>query len=202
MFWIPIMILVCIILGITSLPGEIRGAKNKIEYNDYQEAEKRLAAIAEDRELESSLYNELGYKIDEWKQIVQEFMGGNPEWADYTDYTCGKTKATIILMARRGKLPSQCIHYGKNLPLDDETRLKPGPHQIRPERGIQMNEDFMLRVEQEMCQRLGRKIVVYVWTTMNGESRSYHMSLRDFQKTYGYGKTHYYTRFQFIAENS
>lgn len=200
MFWIPITVLVCLIAGIISLCQDARGTKYKTEFAAYQGNAASLASVAEDRAMESELDYTLGYNIDEWKQLVREFMGGNPEWADYVDYSSGKLKAKIVTMVRSGKLPAQCINYGVSLMLADDTRLKPGPHQIQPERGTQMNEDFMLRVAHVLGLRTGMNVTVYVWTTMNGELRTIHMPLLEFQRTYGYGKTHYFTRFQLIAE--
>lgn len=200
MLWIPITVLICLIAGIISLYEDARGAKYRMEFDAYHRNAASLASVAEDRVMENELDYTLGYHLDEWKQLVQEFMGGNPEWADYVDYSSGKLKAKIATMARSGKLPSQCISYGVSLMLADDTRLKPGPHQIRPERGTQMNEDFMLKTAHVLSLRTGLNVNVYVWTTMKGERRTIHMQLLEFQRTYGYGKTHYFTRFQFIAE--
>ena len=138
MFWIPITVLVCLIAGIVSLCQEARGTKYKMEFAAYQGNAADLAGVAEDRTMENELDYTLGHRLDEWKQLVQEFMGGNPEWADYVDYSSGKMKAKIVTMVRSGKLPAQCISYGVSLMLGDDTRLKPGPHQIKPERGTKI----------------------------------------------------------------
>ena len=102
-------------------------------------------------------------------------------------------------MAQQGKLPSGLVTYGEDLPLSEETRLKPGPYQIRPEHGIEMNEQFILRLESFLRNQKNIPARAYVWTEI-GSSPIIHMSLREFIEKYGHGKTNYSTNLQFVYE--
>lgn len=189
MFWIPFMFIVCIISFIVYLMGTTKGTKNANEYKRYEESQQRLFQYASDSALENELSSQLDLKLGEWKETVQQFMGGSPEWADYVDYTKGKLKAMMVIMARRGKLPASCINFGVNLPVSN----------ILPERAFLMNEEFILRIERELNLRTSLTVTAYVWTTLKGSSKTIHMTLRDFISQYGSGKTHFSTTFQFVG---
>ena len=199
MFWIPLCIIVFIIYLIASMNDAIKTGIYRREYDNYKRAADALAAIAVDRDLESDLDYLLELQSKKWKDTVREFMGGDPEWEDYTDFASGKLKAKMIIMAQHGKLPSWCISYGERFPLSEETRFKPGPHQIRPVKGIEMNERFILKLESYLRNDKHIPVIAYVWTTAGSDNRTVHMPLRAFIQQYDRGSTHYDTRFQFIS---
>ncbi len=202
MFWIPLCAVVLFVYWIASLIGAVKTGIYQREYNNYQKAKEALVQRAVDYDLESDLDYTLDLQIGKWKSTVREFMGGGSEWEDYTDFASGKLKAKIIIMARQGKLPAWLINFGVSLPLAEDTLHKPGPHQIRPARGIEMNERFVLRLESFLNNTMHIPVIAYVWTTRNGEIKPmHHMPLQEFLREYGSGSTHYFTRFQFVSRN-
>lgn len=205
MFWIPVAVVVIVIWYILSLSSSIQTARSEKEYNRIRQAEDDLKKIVVDQELENQLFYEMESSIylDEWKNIVCDFMGGGQEWADYVDYADGRKKATLVLMAKQGKLPAWFVSFGSWLHLTDETMHKPGPHRISPKRGREMNEEFILHVEEYL--RKEKQIPAVAVCTVDipdpmlkTGQRSEFGTLRELRWKYGPGVTHYFTNFRFI----
>ena len=195
-----LLFVILIVRFFTSLVNGIRIAQYNREYDRQKNAREALANQYVDRDLENDLYYEIKRTfLPERKRIVQEFMGGSERWADYVDYADGGKKVLLIEMAKRGKIPRGFVTYGEYLPFTEDTLHKPGPHQIRPQLGRQMNEEFMLKVE-EYLQKHGIPAVVYCNADLPDGRKNVWISVRNLQAKYGPGLTHYFTGFQFVRQ--
>ena len=205
MFWIPIA---AIVIAIWLIVGAVRGVKDasyEASFSQKRQSEQQLAGSVLDPALESELSYNLGGQRDVCRQIVRSFMGGGEEWDEYADLLSGKQKAVLVRMAQRGRLPRDFTGgYGANLPLGN-TALHPDPKRtgLEPTRGVVMNEEFILRIEEQL-QSCGLDAVVMVSTSRyNGkDTEMCDLPLRDYLGRFGSGSTNYSSRFRFVSEET
>ena len=203
MFWIPIA---AIVIAIWLIVGAVRGVKDasyEASFSQKRQSEQQLADSVLDPTLESELSYNLEGQYDLWKQIVRSFMGGGEEWNLYTDVLAGKKKATLVRMSQHGKLPRDFTGgFGTELPIGSTT-LRPknqaDPH-LTPSRGVEMNEEFILRVEEEL-RSCGLNAVAMAATNRYDGSKTvlHNIPLREYLDRFGRGSTNYSTRFRFTS---
>ena len=205
MFWIPIAAIIIFIWMICYAVNSARAAQFDREHRERRNAERSLAESVTDEALESDLNRQLEGKYEECRRIVREFMGGGGEWSVYADYLSGKKKALLVSMARCGRLPRNFVISGDTLPLvkDSFSPKNKDGQCLTPERGREMNEEFILRVEEYLNTRfhIGVQAVVSTWRYDGQDNRLIRMPLREFLGKYGSGSTNYTSEFQFVRTN-
>ena len=204
MFWIPIAAIAVLIWLIVGAVHSAKDARYLAGYNRRRESEKQLADLTVDPSLESELSTQMDGRPSEWKRTVRSFMDGGEEWEVYTDLLAGKKKALLVLMAGRGNLPRDFTGaYGDNLPIGFYTLhpKKPGDVRLAPQRGIEMNEELILRVEDRLNSH-GLDAVAMVSTEHYDGSKNdlHNMPLRDYLRQFGRGSTNYFTRYRFVSK--
>lgn len=200
MFWIPICFVAFVIFLIFYSIDSFQIGKAQSDYNTIEQKRKALCDILLDENLENRLRYERKWRMEENKQIVRDFMGGEERWADYTDGADFNLKVLMVLMAKQGKLPADCVQFSFRLQLSEKTLHTPGPHQILPDAGRKMNEEFVLKIEDYL--RNVQRIPATAYCAVKAPDLGYEVSmpLREIQRKYGAGLTHYFTSFYYLKE--
>lgn len=174
MFWIPISVIAIIIWYIVSLSNGVKAAQYDREYQQKRNAVAAFRSLVTDEDLE----RELRWQFDDHKidcnAVVRAFMGGDSKWDDYTGGNAyGRRKAEMVLMAQKGKFPGITSSFSLGV-------TNPKSH-FSNEQWTSMNVEYLLRLEKELRQQLGRNVVLYAsyYANENGERNLHRRRLRE-----------------------
>ena len=203
MFWIPVSAIIITVWLCIHFVSQVKTEQYNAEFNDYQKSKQALANIVVDSNLEYRLKQEIQTDLEQWKKTMREFMGGGSEWEEYMDYASGERKILMIEMAKRGRLPDECVKYGFNFPLPLNAKRSIGVCSIDPVRGRAMNEQFILRIEEYLRREKNIRAVAWVWKPYFDQDKNMctrHMPLRQYVSEYGYGTTVDVSKFEYILD--
>ena len=174
MFWIPISVIAIIIWYVVYLSNGLKSARYDREYQQKRSAVSAFRSLTTDEDME----RELRWQFDDNKidcnAVVRAFMGGDRKWDDYTGGNAyGRRKAEMVLMAQKGKFPGITSSFSLGV-TNPKSRFS-------NEQWTSMNVEYLIRLEKELRQRLGRNVVLYAsyYANENGERNLHRRRLQE-----------------------
>ena len=174
MFWIPISVIAIIIWYVVYLSNGLKSARYDREYQQKRNAVSAFRSLTTDEDME----RELRWQFDDNKidcnAVVRAFMGGDRKWDDYTGGNAyGRRKAEMVLMAQKGKFPGITSSFSLGV-TNPKSRFS-------NEQWTSMNVEYLIRLEKELRQRLGRNVVLYAsyYANENGERNLHRRRLQE-----------------------
>lgn len=174
MFWIPISVIAIMIWYVVYLSNDLKSAQYDREYKQQRDAVAAFRSLATDEDME----RELRWQFDDYKidcnAVVRSFMGGDNKWDDYTGGNAyGRRKAEMVLMAQKGKFPGITSSFSLGV-TNPKSRFS-------NEQWTSMNVEYLLHLEKELRQRLGRNVILYAsyYANENGERNLHRRRLQE-----------------------
>ena len=87
--------------------------------------------------------------------------------------------------------------YGTPLNFSEKISQTPGPDQIKPQQFFTMNEEFILRIEEQLNSK-GSPVTAYCTVDLPDGRQNVFISVRELHQKYGKGLTRFFTSFQFL----
>ena len=196
MFWIPIFVILLMIYFCKALTDGFHTYHFKRDYQRSVDKRQELERLVKDIELEYTISKQLRHNYSEWTRLVQEFMGGDKKWGDYADFRNGFLKALTVAMLKHNKLPSELVFpTGFHLWCSETSPSAMDGNGFSPREAREMDEEFLLRVEQELRTRHIDAVVIC--QASDGLTSGPWMPLKTFIDQNGKGATNCGTSFQF-----
>lgn len=199
MVFIPVAAVIFMIWIVCSTFDAAKTVSMRADYLNYNKALELTH-----RYLDSELENELDWKLKrrqiDTRSTVQNFMGGDSIWFYYTDIQDEDKKAKLVLMAERGKLPFSFVCVGDYLQMSEDTLRGPVGKRITPQRSFEMNEEFVLRVEQYLKEEKSVPVSVYCRVDLPDGRKNVFIRVGALRERYGPGMTNSLTHFQFLHD--
>ena len=200
MVFVPVAAVILMIWFACYTVDAVKTGSMRADMDNYKESIERMRMYF-DNDLENELSRRLkSGKIDS-RETVMRFMGGGGEWYTYADPPDDVKKATLVLMAEQGKIPIMFVIGGNYLHMSEQTLHMRGANRISPARSFEMNEEFVLRIEQVLREEKGVPAVAYCRADLPDGRKNVFIRVSELRSRYGPGLTRYFTSFQFLHES-
>lgn len=189
--WIPIAAIAITVWFIRYVVNSTKTAAFDYEHDRRSKMQEAFNRRMLDKDLEQEYSMKLQVDRELRRSMAREYMQGGDEWLIYADYGSTATyTALAVMMLRHRKLPSEFTSGFLQLPRGYPDREIP-TSPVRPAQCIEMNERFLLKLEEDLNSAgCGVKVMYrrddYGWYPLRA----------DIEES-GYGRTNFYTYFQF-----
>ena len=203
MFWIPIMLIVCLIGFLSYTWNGLTGAVLDHKYKQRYDAQSALQERVCDEQMEWEYKNRLYLKHALCQEIIEKFMDDDRNWEPFISGNNACLLAMAVQMADAGKIPRDLTTWlfqfraPDNYPINKWTEtVRTEDMMLDPWSARIMQEDFMLKLQDRLNAKCAGVIAVcehlpeHSWTSLD--------ALRE---RHGKGCTDFNTHFVFVLKS-